>query len=93
MKENKYENMVLITEKGVISGSKNPADVLARILFAYLSIWNDEIFEIDMEKAADKIVGAMKSLRKNKDGELEGQMSFEDILDMLFAGDDEDGKT
>ena len=85
-KEKKQKKQYLIvSEKGVIgSGIKNPDDVLAMLLFGYLSVWNEDKFKIDIFEAGKKIVDLMMSLEQDDEPDLE------DLLEMLFEEDNED---
>lgn len=85
-KEKKEKKQYLIvSEKGVIgSGIKNPDDVLAMLLFGYLSVWNEDKFKIDICEAGKKIVDLMMSLEQDDEPDLE------DLLEMLFEEDNED---
>ena len=85
-KEKKEKKQYLIvSEKGVIgSGIKNPDDVLAMLLFGYLSVWNEDKFKIDIFEAGKKIVDLMMSLEQDDEPDLE------DLLEMLFEEDNED---
>jgi len=61
---------VLISEKGIM-GSKGmeTVEVMAMIVDAFLQIWNEEVFEIDMEKGVKSIIEAMEKSMTGEDPE------------------------
>ena len=85
MEKKEKKQYLIVSEKGVIgSGIKNPDDVLAMLLFGYLSVWNEDKFKIDIFEAGKKIVDLMMSLGQDDEPDLE------DLLEMLFEEDNED---
>lgn len=87
MEKKEKKQYLIVSEKGVIgSGIKNPDDVLAMLLFGYLSVWNEDKFKIDIFEAGKKIVDLMMNLGQDDEPDLE------DLLEMLFEEED-DGET
>jgi len=81
MKDKKF---ILITDKGLVGNGKlDTNEVLAKLLYAYLSVWNDEMYEIDINEAGAKIVDLMESVRK-------GDRDLDDLLEYLLSDDDGD---
>ena len=83
--EKKY---LIVSEEGAIGfGTENPNDVLALLLTAYLSVWNKEIFNIDVVEVGEKIIDMMMDFEQDDDTMLV------DIFDIFFKEDrDDDSK-
>ena len=79
---------LIVSEEDMIGvGTKNPDDVLALLLNAYLSVWNKEIFNIDVVKVGEKIIDMMMDFEQDDDTMLV------DIFDIFFKEDrDDDSK-
>lgn len=83
--EKKY---LIVSEEDMIGvGTENPNDVLALLLTAYLSVWNKEIFNIDVVEVGEKIIDMMMDFEQDDDTMLV------DIFDIFFKEDrDDDSK-
>ena len=74
---------LIISNDAVIeTGNKDPDDVLARLLYAYLSVWDKEKFNIDMNKAGDRIIDMMEDFRQD-----DSDIDLNDLLEILFGED------
>ena len=74
---------LIISNDAVIgTGNKDPDDVLARLLYAYLSVWDKEKFNIDMNKAGDRIIDMMEDFRHD-----DSDIDLNDLLEILFGED------
>ena len=80
----KPKNFIIVTDDGVMgAGIKDPEVILATLLHAYLQVWNNDIFEIDIVKTGEKIVDMMEAERRDDD-----EPDLEQLLKMLFEDDD-----
>ena len=82
------KKFVLISEKGIM-GSKGmePVEVMAMIVDAFLQMWNEEVFEIDMEKGVTSIIEAMeKSMIGAEPDDDEDDADDDDDDDMEVVG-------
>ena len=62
------KDFIIVTDKGLIApNAKEPTEVMAQLMYAYLELWNDEMFEIDVVDAAEKIVALLGSMRPKYD--------------------------
>lgn len=79
---------LIVSDEGTIGvGTGNPDDVLALLLTAYLSVWNKEIFNIDVVEVGEKIIDMMMDFEQDDDTMLV------DIFDIFFKEDrDDDSK-
>ena len=92
MGDKKFKDFIIVTEKGVMSGEKDPSKILAMLMYAYLNVWNNDIGEIDVMKAGSKIVELLDEMMNEDDDEDEGEeLTFLDVLNRLLV-DDEDGE-
>ena len=74
---------LIVSNVAVIeTGNKDPDDVLARLLYAYLSVWDKEKFNIDMNKAGDRIIDMMEDFRQD-----DSDIDLNDLLEILFGED------
>ena len=74
---------LIVSNDAVIgTGNKDPDDVLARLLYAYLSVWDKEKFNIDMNKAGDRIIDMMEDFRQD-----DSDIDLNDLLEILFGED------
>lgn len=85
------KKFLLITEKGLI-GTKDldTNEALAMLLHAYLDLWDDRKFNIDVLSAAEAIVDM---LPKYASGNMDNILSdLDDLLKAIFDdNDDKDG--
>ena len=81
------EKMLLVTEQGIVGSKLTASEVMSMLLYAYLNVWNDEMFEIDTLEAAKKIIDLMETLRKEED-----KMSLYDLFSLLFEDNKEEEK-
>ena len=80
------KEFVLVTDRGVMADKNMDADdVLAKLLYAFLQLWNDELCEIDIGEAADRILEVMGECEED-----DGDDDAEAILRYLFGDDEED---
>lgn len=78
--EKKY---LIVSEEGTIGvGTGNPDDVLALLLNAYLSVWSEEKFNIDVVKVGEKIIDMMEDFRQD-----DSDIDLKDLLEILFGED------
>lgn len=86
----KMKDFIIVTEDGVMgAGIKDSNVVLAMLLHAYLQVWNNDVFEIDILETGKKIVDLMEHAEQSDEEELD----LEQLLKMLFGEDDDDGET
>ena len=81
------EKMLLVTEQGIVGSKLTASEVMSMLLYAYLNVWNDEMFEIDTLEAAKKIIDLMETLRKEED-----KMPLYDLFSLLFEDNKEEEK-
>lgn len=88
MDKEKFRNMILITDEKIITKIMDPNEVMAKLLYAFLSVWNDEKCSIDILDVAEHIVDLLSGISS--------ESSLFDMLERIFSGDDgddEDGET
>lgn len=81
------EKMLLVTEQGIVGSKLTASEVMSMLLYAYLNVWNDEIFEIDIVEAAKKIIDLMETLREEED-----KTPLYDLFSLLFEDNKEEEK-
>lgn len=82
------KEFVLITDKGVVAEKQMDRDsILAKMLYGFLQFWNDQLYKINIDETADRILEVMEE-EEMDDGE-EVYIDAEEILRYLFS-DDED---
>ena len=80
------KEFVLVTDRGVMADKNMDVDdVLAKLLYAFLQLWNDELSKIDIDKAADRILEVMGECEEDDDDD-----DVEEILRYLFGDDNEE---
>lgn len=83
----KMKDFIIVTDDGVIgAGIKEPEVILAMLLHAYLQVWNNDIYEIDIVETGKKIVDMMEDERHDDD-----EPDLEHLLKMLFEEDEDNG--
>jgi len=76
----KDKKFVMVTDRGLASRGYEPAEAMQVLLYAFLNVWSDKMFEVDCVKAAERIIDVLFDMQPDDD---------EDLLDMLFGEDDE----
>lgn len=80
-----WKKYLIVGEEDMIGvGTRNPDDILALLLNAYLSVWNKEKFNIDVVKVGEKIIDMMM------DSEQDDDTMLVDIFDIFFKEDKDD---
>lgn len=83
------KEFVLITDKGIVAEKQMDRDsILAKMLYGFLQFWNDQLYKIDINETADRILEVMEE-EEMDDGE-EAYSDAEEILRYLFGEDDEE---
>ena len=76
------KDFIIVTDKGLIAPkAKEPTEVMAQLMYAYLELWNDEMFEIDVVDAAEKIVDLLGSMQLKKKGRDEIDDEIEELIE------------
>lgn len=87
----KNNDFVLVTNRGVMGQKGMSAEaVLAKLLYGFLKVWNDEIYQVDIGEATAQIISTLSKLhedRKEKDDGLDA------LINLLFGEDDDGGET
>ena len=47
---------ILLTEKGIVTSRISPAGAMAMLLLAYLEMWDEHCFSIDITVASEKVL-------------------------------------
>lgn len=80
------KEFVLVTDRGVLAHKSMDADdVLSKLLYAFLQLWNDELFKIDIGEAADRILEVIGECEED-----DGDDDAEAILRYIFGDDNEE---
>lgn len=80
------KDFVLVTDRGVMADKNMDADdVLSKLLYAFLQLWNDELFKIDIGEAADRILEVIGECEED-----DGDDDAEAILRYIFGDDNEE---
>lgn len=77
------ETVVIVTDNGCMATTNNENELLAMLMYAYLRVWSDTKFEVNIVETADKIVDMMGEMRvSNKEEDLAKLLSklFRDVL-------------
>ena len=88
MKELDLESkkFIMITDKGVAAKGYERTELVPTVLYAFLNLWNDCDFEVDITEAAKRIINLLFDMK------IEDQEdSLYDLLGELFDDDDEEG--
>ena len=84
--EKSEKEFVLVTDRGVIAHKNMDVDdVLAKLLYAFLQLWNNELSKIDIDEVADRILEVMGECEED-----DGDDDVEEILRYLFGDDNEE---
>ena len=81
------KKFVFVTENGVAAQNMSRNEIVAWLLYAFLSIFEEANFEINKMKASEKIMDMLYAMQPDEPDELDGQMSF---FDFLFGDDEEE---
>ena len=85
------EKFLIESDKGV-AGSKGMevSEVLATLLHAFLAVWDNEKFSIDMEKAAEGVIDVMRDCEITEE---DAEDKLNELIKKLFqSGLKEDGE-
>ena len=85
--EKKNENVIMVTDKGIIGTTKDTSMIIAMLMYAFLNVWDDNVFKIDIEEAGMKIVDLLNSMHK-EEGDDDNQVTFFDLISEILNGDD-----
>lgn len=47
---------ILLTEKGIVTSQVSPSEAMAMLLLAYLKMWDEHCFPIDIKVASEKVL-------------------------------------
>lgn len=88
--EEERTHFVLVTDKGLM-GQKGMAssEVMAMLLYAFLYTWNDEVHEIDILEAEEKILDLLEELGYEDSEEEVAGYGFEDVMKYLLGEEDD----
>lgn len=83
--------VVIVTDNGCMATTNNENELLAMLMYAYLKVWCDTKFEVNIVETANRIMDVLGEMRvSNKEEDLAIILSklFRDVL--AEADDDED---
>lgn len=89
--EEERKRFILVTDKGLM-GQKgmSSSEVMAMLLYAFLYSWNDDVHEIDILEAEEKILDLLEELgyEDSEEEEVAGY-GFEDVMKYLLGEEDD----
>lgn len=85
MKDNK--KYIMVTEKGVGAQNMQRSEILAWLLYAFLSVWEEDNYEIDKVDVSCKILDLLNDIGQPEADEYD----VHSIFDILFDNDDDEG--
>ena len=77
------ETVAIVTESGCVATTKNENELLAMLMYAYLRVWCDTKFEVNIVETAERIMdvlGEMKVSTKEEDLAKFLSKLFRDVL-------------
>ena len=92
----KNNDFVLVTNRGVMGQKDMSAEaVLAKLLYGFLEVWNDEIFRVDIGEATAQILSTLSKLHEDRKEKVEtlDDDGFNALINLLFGEDDNGGET
>ena len=87
----KNNDFVLVTNRGVMGQKGMSAEaVLAKLLYGFLKVWNDEIYQVDIGEATAQIISTLSKLHEDRKEYDDG---LDALINLLFGEDDDGGET
>ena len=82
------KDFIVVSEKGVVSGTDDPNKVMAMLMYAYQEVWNREVHEIDVMETAMKIMDLQQDTGKEDNDD--DEMTFMEALKYILGDDEEE---
>ena len=83
------ETVAIVTESGCVATTKNENELLAMLMYAYLRVWCDTKFEVNIVETAERIMDVLGEMRvSTKEEDLAKFLSK--LFDVLAEEDEED---
>lgn len=92
----KNNDFVLVTNRGVMGQKGMSAEaVLAKLLYGFLKVWNDEIYQVDIGEATAQIISTLRKLHEDRKEKVETPYDdgLDGLINLLFGEDDDGGET
>ncbi len=101
MKKTDEKKFIMISEKGLVaSGTESKEEIMAMILYAFLDMWCETKYEVDINEATKAILKALYDVSEEEEdddadadadeGEYARKSAVDLAFEMLFGDDDDD---